>query len=583
METLRESCDSQIPPTEQLPERSTLTTDKITGLAWLNPTTLLTTGNAGTLKWWQLPLTAPQIFPGHTEAVAAIAISGDGKLLVSGGADKAVRLVDLSATTPAPKELTGQTGAVTAIALSSDKSLVVSGDDAGRVRFWNAADGADSLSLAGHTGAVTGVSVHPGGKQIATAGADGTVRVWDLPQPPVSIAGHTMPVTATAISGDGKLAATASGDKTVRLANLADGTAVRATAAHPDSVTAVTFRGDNLQLASGDATGAISLWNVADTEAQGVLHGHTGALTSLAYGPTGKQLFSTGADGTLRFWQVPQVKPVSFAGHTLGVQAVDLSADGSLAVLGGADGVVQIVDPAGTAAARVLAGQAGPVSAIELSADNTLVVSGSETGLLKLWNAADGADRLSLAGHADAVRDVSIRPDGKQVASASADGTIRIWNLPATPLPLTRAHDAHFQNCHESGRQTGCNGECRQNCPPFHGDRWQAGGGRTITCWCRVSFGNRLQCNRNSARQRRLRRRNPSVDDRRRKDADDSRWPHGGADGTGLRRDWKAALFHGSRRDTAHLDSAAGGSAIAGRPLPWRFRLSNSPPTEPSL
>ena len=67
---------------------------------------------------------------------------------------------------------------VTAVAYSPDGAYVASADRAGGVVVWEAATGAESVTLPGHKTAVNALAVLPG--LLASAGQDGTVVLWDV-------------------------------------------------------------------------------------------------------------------------------------------------------------------------------------------------------------------------------------------------------------------------------------------------------------------------------------------------------------------------------------------------------------------
>jgi WD40 repeat protein len=64
-----------------------------------------------------------------------VAVSGDGRLVASGGMDGAVRLWEAEGGHPLAA-LRGHTGEVFSVALSGDGRLVASGGDDGTVRLW---------------------------------------------------------------------------------------------------------------------------------------------------------------------------------------------------------------------------------------------------------------------------------------------------------------------------------------------------------------------------------------------------------------------------------------------------------------
>lgn len=67
---------------------------------------------------------------------------------------------------------------VTAVAYSPDGAYVASADRAGGIVVWEAATGAESITLPGHKTAVNALAFLPG--LLASAGQDGTVVLWDV-------------------------------------------------------------------------------------------------------------------------------------------------------------------------------------------------------------------------------------------------------------------------------------------------------------------------------------------------------------------------------------------------------------------
>ena len=67
---------------------------------------------------------------------------------------------------------------VTAVSFSPDGAYVASADRAGGITVWEAASGAESVTLPGHKTAVNGLAFLPG--ILASAGQDGTVVLWDV-------------------------------------------------------------------------------------------------------------------------------------------------------------------------------------------------------------------------------------------------------------------------------------------------------------------------------------------------------------------------------------------------------------------
>jgi hypothetical protein len=80
---------------------------------------------------------------------------------------------------------------------------------------------------------------------------------------------------------------------------------------------------------------------------------------------------------------------------------------------------------------RTLAGHTEGVQAVALSADGRRVVSGSGDNTLKLWDLESGAELMTLAGHTSFVAAVALSADGRRALSGSYDTTLKVWDVDA--------------------------------------------------------------------------------------------------------------------------------------------------------
>jgi hypothetical protein len=114
---------------------------------------------------------------------------------------------------------TGHTAPVQAIAISPNSDWLVTASADRTVRLWNAATGAERMSLAGHSDRVNAVAIAADGTWLATAGGDRSVRVWDATTGALreKFTGHKAQVNAVAIAPDGTWLASVSDDRSVRI------------------------------------------------------------------------------------------------------------------------------------------------------------------------------------------------------------------------------------------------------------------------------------------------------------------------------------------------------------------------------
>ncbi|KAE9405675.1 hypothetical protein BT96DRAFT_314240 [Gymnopus androsaceus JB14] len=181
------------------------------------------------------------VLAGHAEFVESVAISSDGKRVVSGSYDKTIRIWNAETGEQVVKPILGHTSWVRSVGFSSDGKRVVSGSDDNTIRIWNAETGEQVVEpILGHTNSVTSVGFSSDGKRVVSGSHDETIRIWNAEtgeQVVEPILGHTNSVTSVGFSSDGKRVVSGSHDKTIRIWNAETGEqVVEPILGHTDSV-----------------------------------------------------------------------------------------------------------------------------------------------------------------------------------------------------------------------------------------------------------------------------------------------------------------------------------------------------------
>jgi WD40 repeat protein len=400
---------------------------------------------------------------GHARQINSAVFSPDGKLVLSGSDDKALKLWDVASGREL-RSFTGHGGAVNSVAISPNGRLVLSGSNDRSVRLWELVSGRELGKLVGHGDGVTAVAFTPNGRLALSGSWDRSLKLWDLATGRTirSFAGHRDGVTSLAISADGKLALSGSRDKTLKLWDLESGSELRTFAGHGSQVNSVAFTADGKLAISGSGDHIVKLWDVGSGQELRSVDRQADLVFAMALSPDGKLALSGGSGTAAKLWDVGSGHnlrnftnsgflvsslPISpensltlwelnsgrmvrvFAGHSARVNSVVFFPDGRLALSGSDDAKLSLWDVASGRAIRSFTGHKGAVNSVALSPDGKLAISGSSDKTLKLWDLASGQVLRSLDGDFFGVACVAISLNGRLALSGGFDGAMKLWDL----------------------------------------------------------------------------------------------------------------------------------------------------------
>ncbi|QRV96726.1 hypothetical protein RhiJN_24744 [Ceratobasidium sp. AG-Ba] len=388
----------------------------------------------------------------HEYAVYAVAISCDGRRVVSGSGDGTVRIWDAHTGAPIGNPLKGDSYPVMSVAYSPDGRRVVSGSWDNTVRIWDVETGASTGEpLKGHSSSVYSVAYSPDGRRIVSGSHDGTVRLWNADTgAPIGepLKGHLGSIYSVAYSPDGRRIVSGTHDKAVRIWDADTGAPIgEPLEGHSDSVWSVAYSPDGRQIVSGSEDKTMRIWDADTGSLIGEpLEGHSDSVSSVAYSPDGRRIVSGSADKTVRIWDVDASTMFGepLMGHSDTVWSVAYSSDGRRIVSGSCDRTVQVcgtditrvhletlVEQHGIGApnGKAFEGYSSPVTSVAYSPNGQRIVSGSRNKTLRIWDANTGAPISGLLeGHSSSVRSAAYSPDGRRIVSGSEDKTVRIWD-----------------------------------------------------------------------------------------------------------------------------------------------------------
>ena len=314
------------------------------------------------------------------------------------------------------RTLTGHRSWVNSVSITADGRIGVSGGADRTVRLWDLESGECLTTLDGHTGAVTSVSVTPDGHTAVSASEDATVRVWFLDghQCRRVLDGPSSGFTAVDITPDGARALAGCDDGSLWLWDLHSGHRMHTIRAQTGRIRGVRMTPDARIAVCGAGVGRV--WDIVRGVCVQTLEDGRGSdFQCLSITPDGRLAVSGGATGRLRAWDIETGECL----RTLGVHRVffDIGPE-----------IVRAywVERGGH---RSYGRKAPGIVSVSVTPDGRVAVCGCDDTVLRVWDLRTGEYLRRLGGHGHNVTSVAITPDGRSIVSASGDGTVRVWDL----------------------------------------------------------------------------------------------------------------------------------------------------------
>ena len=411
----------------------------------------------------------------HSNVVTCLAVSPNGKLLLSGSYDDSVMLWDVEGRRQMAALPIGST--VNCVAFSPDGTLFASGDAAG-VKLWNtdrlevvatmqpggriraAAFSPDGKRLAAYSsgritvwntttrdeelafpvdkldGSLRGaVAFSPDGELLAVGEAAGHIHLFDsrTGRGRYDLPGHRGSITGLAFIPGGKGLISSSWDSTARLWDLESRSAKFTFSNHTTWATSPTLSPDGRLLATASADQTVNVWDVATGRLTATLRGHQGEVWAAVFLPDGQRLASGGKDDAIKLWKVTQ----RGADETRlpDFRTWQFSSDGKTIAVQNSDFAVGILDVQTTNGFLVLLDQQAPITALRFSPDGKSLATGDSTGLVQLWDPKTRRQVRRLARHDAGIQRVNFSAKGDSLCSLDSRGSYQRTE-PATGMEI---------------------------------------------------------------------------------------------------------------------------------------------------
>ncbi|MDE0635645.1 MAG: WD40 repeat domain-containing protein [Candidatus Poribacteria bacterium] len=403
------------------------------------------------------------LLTGHTSRVTAIDFPADGSFLASGSFDGTVRLWNID-TGEQTAIFAGHQGSIGNIAVSPDGKTVVSGGTWDTtIILWDIKTGKqikrhskyhdnlfrrlkiyfDRSRTIPDPNAIEALAFSPDGQTFASGHRDGTLRIWDAEtgRKRKTIGVHNYAgIESLTYSPDGKKLVSCTRTQEILLHTFRNGKHLSSHIHYVPFPHNLVFSPDGNNLfgigyMGQDTVGQqpyIHKWNV---NTGGLLMStptpYTYQITSLTGSPDGSTLLNGGWGDTIVSWNPETLEHSIFTtGHATVGRTLQFSPDGKmLNTISGKDNLKFLDTETG---AEISAPQQKSNSTKQKPKTSQRRVSAEyikKRTAIRIYDVETGTDMYHITEHKDIIWRYSFSPDRKTLATASKDMTIRLWEV----------------------------------------------------------------------------------------------------------------------------------------------------------
>ena len=419
---------------------------------------------------------------GHTDFVISVAMSPDGKYILTGGKGRAFNLWNREGQII--RRVAGHLGSINTIAFSPDGQKILTGTSDATSKLWNLngdslrtfrdpdvtnrfhifdlafSPTGDTILTVGGSRAllwnlqgevikelkdegmrnIKAAAFSPNGRHVLLGsnspprirdpegnlhGPKGSrVRLWDLKTggEPKRFSNHEAIVHSVAFSPDGKTFLSASEDKQVLVRTLAGEILHQRKWEKWDRLYAACFSPDGKQvLLSGRG---VERWDLASNGVRSYsAHDELPHVYAVAFSPDGQQILAGCHHNTAHLWDLDGTIVQTFQGSSAAFSEAQFSPDGTSILSGSSQAYLWNLEDRRV---DVLSGHEAAITAVAYSADGQTLLTSSKDHTARSWD-SEGTALTTFAGDLP-ITSIGISQNGQSILTSYEDGSAALWN-----------------------------------------------------------------------------------------------------------------------------------------------------------
>jgi WD40 repeat protein len=397
--------------------------------------------------WNQSRSEAAFALPRQPDAIAGVALSPDGRLLVSSELSGRLRLWDLGQRT---ELMTLQDPGldVRQLVFSHDGTRLATVFHEARqsvVRIWAVAERKMILEVPCNS-RLRALAFCPDDSRLLLLGQDLSLSEWDFQteqldplRPGNSLAGRSNRLAI--FSPDCRRIAYLDAER-IHVLDVATGSEIADLEGRPGGTWCIAFSPDAEFLAAGPSPAAMSteikLFSLDSEQQVRGLAGHASWVPAITFTDDGKQLVSAGADQTIRIWDVARAREQAIlSGHLSEVYQVAVSSDGKTIVSGCKDGTILAWDAENIHHRNRFETLPISVNQLHFLPNGREMLSVNADGSVTLWDSQSLEQKESLQALRRDVRQLFVSSDGTRLFAGTRRGEVKVLDWPTRQVITT--------------------------------------------------------------------------------------------------------------------------------------------------